>query len=255
MLKLSIDTRSLDKMARDLAKYKGTTRKHLSGATNLAAMDAKEHLVSVTPRYINKPTRWTLNSTFLKQSNQKNLEVTLGFKDYAVKGTPAADYLQPMIKGGARHRKGGENLIRGIAGARYMVPTGVTPVKFNQYGNISSGMYQKIYSDLRVQRDSGSTSNRRTRRRTEYNRDSKGRFSPGITKDKTRFFVGNPDDRGFGIYARVGRNKSGFHTIFTLHTRAPQYQARFPVSDILQKEFDRKFPSIFSRLVYKAHKT
>ena len=236
MLKLSIDTRSLDKMAKDLAQYKGTTRKHLSGAMNLAAKDAKEHLVSVTPRYINKPTRWTLNSTFLKQSNQNNLEVTLGFKDYAVKGTPAADYLQPMIKGGARHRKGGENLIRGIAGTRYMVPTGVHPVKFNQYGNISNGMYQKIYSDLRVLRQVGLTSNR-------------------AAGTRSRFFVGKPGGLPLGIYARVGRNKSGFHTIFTLHTRAPQYQARFPVSDILQKEFDRKFPSIFSRLVYKAHKT
>ena len=234
MITLSVDTRSLDKMAKELANYKGTTRKHLSGAMNLAAKDAKDHLVNVTPRYVNNPTRWTLNSTFVKQSNSQNLEVVLGFKDYAVKGTAAADYLRPLIKGGPRQRKGGENLISGIAGARYMVPTGVTPAKFNQYGNISTGMYQKIYSDLRVQRDSGVTSNRRTRKRTEYNRDSKGRFSPGITKDKTRFFVGNPDNRGFGIYARVGRNKSGFHTIFTLHTRAPQYKARFPVSDILQ---------------------
>ncbi|MEB3325837.1 MAG: hypothetical protein VKM17_10965, partial [Cyanobacteriota bacterium] len=139
-MRIKIDTKDLKRMAREVEKMEGKARKHLSGAMNLAALDSRDNLRRVTPRYIDRPTRWTVNSTFVKQSNQSNLEVTLGFKDYAVKGTPAAEYLQPMIKGGARKRKGGENRIYSIAGARYMVPTGVTPVKFNQYGNITSGM-------------------------------------------------------------------------------------------------------------------
>lgn len=233
-LNLTVDTRDLDKMARALAEYKGTTRKNMSGAMNLAAKDARQHLVDVTPRYVSKPTRWTLNSTFVKQSNSQNLEVVLGFKDYAVKGTPAAEYLEPMIKGGGRNRKGGENLLsaRGLGGQRYMVPTGVNPFKFNQYGNITSGNYTKLYSGLRAMRDQGSTSNRAAR-------------------TKSRFFVGEPNGLPLGIYARVGRKQKGFHTIFYL-TRQPKYEARFPVSDILQREFNRKFPGIFSRLVFKA---
>lgn len=228
-----IDTRDLDKMARSLAAMKGTTRKHMSGAMNLAAKDAREHLVAVTPRYIDKPTRWTLNSTFVKQSKPENLEVVLGFKDYAVKGTAAADYLQPMIKGGGRKRKGGENLLaaKGLGGRRYMVPTGATPFKLNQYGNITSGNYTKLYSGLRANRDQGVTSNRGS-------------------GTKSRFFVGEPNGLPLGIYARVGRKQQGFHTIFYL-TRQPKYEARFPVSEILQREFTRKFPGIFSRLVFR----
>ena len=59
------------------------------------------------------PTPFTRNSTFVKFASPRKLESSVGFKDFAPKGTPAAKYLQPIVAGeprragDARGRDGG----------------------------------------------------------------------------------------------------------------------------------------------------
>ena len=78
-------------------------------AMTRSAKAAQLELKAQTPRYINNPTRWTLNSTFVKPATEQKLITTVGFKDYSSSGTPAAKYLNPQVVGGRRGPKGFEN--------------------------------------------------------------------------------------------------------------------------------------------------
>ena len=248
----TLDTSQLDKLARFTSAVRGNLDKDLAKAMTLAAYDARDYLKNVTPRYVDRPTKWTLNSMFVEKAKPGNLTTRFGFKDTAVKGTPAAKYLQPMVGGGRRPEKRSESAMqaRGVLrGHEYLVPAearpngGVYPLKLDQYGNVRGADMVRILSRVKGLREQGATQNVSGARRSQRKRN------------QSDFFVGTPGGLPRGIYARVGprpRNGGlarGFHTIFHI-TRQPQYAPQFPVKDILAKKFNEKFPSIFERLVF-----
>ena len=247
-LNFTLDTSQLDKLARFTSAVRGNLDKDIAKAMTLAAYDARDYLKNVTPRYIDQPTKWTLNSVFIEKAKPGNLTTRFGFKDTAVKGTPAAKYLQPMVGGEPRGFKRYEEAMqsRGVLrGYEYIVPSDVHPLKLNAYGNLSAATYTQVLSRLGGLREQGSLGNVSGARRSQRKRR------------QADFFVGEPGGLPRGIYARVGprpRNGGlarGFHTVFYI-TRQPRYQATFPVQQILSKKFAEKFPSIFERLVFKA---
>ena len=93
----TLDTSQLDKLARFTSAVRGNLDQDLAKAMTLAAYDARDYLKNVTPRYVDRPTKWTLNSMFVEKAKPGNLTTRFGFKDTAVKCTPAAKYLQPMV--------------------------------------------------------------------------------------------------------------------------------------------------------------
>jgi hypothetical protein len=81
-------------------------------AMTRSAKSAEAEVKKQTPRYINNPTRWTLNSTFVKPATESRLTTIVGFKDYSSSGTAAAKYLQLQAKGGTARPKGYEKLLQ-----------------------------------------------------------------------------------------------------------------------------------------------
>lgn len=242
-----IDVSQLDQLAAFTSAVRGNLEKDLARAITLAAYDARDHLKGLTPRYVDRPTKWTVNAVFVEPAKPGKLSARFGFKDTAVKGTPAAKYLQPMVGGGRRELKRSERQLQGsgvLRGYEFMVPADVHPLRLNTYGNLSGPTYVQVLSRLKGFSSEGSTQNVSGARRSQRKRR------------QSDYFVGTPGGLPRGIYARVGprpRNGGlarGFHTVFYL-TQQPRYQATFPVRQILSQEFSRKFPGIFERLVFK----
>ena len=209
----------------------------IAKAMTESAKKAQVALKAQTPRYVNRPTSFTLNSTFVRYASPKNLEAWVGFKDFASKGTPAAKYLQPMVSGTPRSQKASERQLIAsgvLPPGSFIVPTGVTPLRLNQYGNLSGSTYTQMLSRLKALGEQGYTANASRSARSQSKRSQRD------------FFVGRPNGLPLGIYARVGKRPKGgglprgFHTVFYV-TRQPQYRATFPVQKILDSTFKSPF--------------
>ena len=202
-----------------------------------AAKAAQQELKQVTPRYIDRPVPFTLNSTYVRFASPSKLVVEVGFKEFASKGTPAGKYLQPMISGGGRRLKSTERQLQSrglLPTGSYIIPTGVYPLRLNQYGNLSGGTYTQVLSRLRGFGEQGYTANVSGSARSQAKRRERD------------YFIGRPGGLPLGIYARVGRRPrsgglpQGFHTVFYV-TRQPRYSPTFPVPHILESTFTRSF--------------
>lgn len=192
------------------------------------AKDAQKELKANMSRYIEGgPVSFTLNSTFVKFAKPSNLSVEVGFKQFASKGTAAGRYLQPMAAGGSRPAKSTERQLRNAGLLRsneFITPANVHPLKVNAYGNISGGMYTQMLSRLKALGEQG----------------YQGNIASNAPTSKRSYFIGTPGGFPRGIYARVGKKKRGFHTVFYI-TRQPKYSPTFPIADILNAAYARSW--------------
>lgn len=209
----------------------------IAKAMTQSAKKSQAALKVQTPRYVDRPTPFTLNSTFVRFASPRNLEAWVGFKDFASKGTPAAKYLQPMIGGGGRAAKRSELQLQRsglLRPGEYLVPTGVTPLTLNRYGNVPASKYTQVLSRLKAFGEQGYTANVSGSARSQAKRR------------QADYFIGTPGGLPRGIYARVGRRPRGggvargFHTVFYI-TRQPTYTGRFPVQKILDNTYRNTF--------------
>ena len=125
-----------------------------SYAINTVARKVRDAEKEEIKRVFDEPTRWTVNSIFINPSSKNDLEAVVWLKDWAPKGTPAADYLQPHIQGGPRQLKRYEKALKRkgmLKAGEYTVPANT--FKKNRYGNISQGQYTKMLSNVGAQND------------------------------------------------------------------------------------------------------
>jgi len=217
----------------------------IAKAMTESAKKSQAALKAQTPRYVDRPVAFTMNSTFVRFATPRKLEAWVGFKDYASKGTPAAKYLQPMVGGGVRRQKASERQLvaSGVLPPNsFIVPTGVTPLKLNAYGNLSASTYTQVLSRVKSLGEQGYTANVSGARRSQAKRSQRD------------YFVGRPGGLPLGIYARLGKRPMngglprGFHTVFYV-TGQPRYQPTFPVRKILDNTFTNTFgPNLRSAL-------
>lgn len=225
-----------------------------------AAKDARQYLREVTPRYIDRPTTWTLNSTFVKFATPRRLTSEVGFK-YFGGGVPAGRYLETLARGGSRAAKSTERQLQQagvLRSGQFIVPTGVTPLKLNSFGNLSGSSYTQVLSRLGAMTVQGSSQNvNKTATRSNNKRASRDFFAAnisghyGIMARVGKAPKGNPGGLGRPITSNLRR---GYHTVFYV-TRQPRYQPRFPIQTILQTTFNARYASIFpSRLARELEK-
>lgn len=129
-------------------------------ALNKTAERVKVHVVKqVLPKYIDRPTRWTLNAVMVRNATRNALEARVLLKDrrYSAKASgAAADYLNPMIEGGDRNEKNFERRLKRIGLIRrdqYAVPGG--DVRLNRFGNIPASISDHIMRDLKAYAEAG----------------------------------------------------------------------------------------------------
>jgi hypothetical protein len=217
-------------------------------AMTRSAKAAQTAIRERTPFYIDNPTRWTLNSTFVRPATEARLSVIVGFKDYSSSGVPAARYMQQQVSGGRRGPKPFENLLRrrGLLGAgEFAVTTGNDPLPHNTYGNVAASRYVQVLSRLAALREAGSTGNRTDSARSKGKRKQVDYFVATIKGNKAIF--ARKADRSIGL-------------VFQITNQAPTYTGKFPVPHILTESFSSAFDVEFKRAVqgqidYQARKT
>ena len=129
-------------------------------AINRTAERVQVHIVKqVLPKYIDRPTRWTLNAVMVRNATRRALEARVLLKDRrhsAKAASAAADYLNPMIEGGDRNEKNFERRLKRIGLIRrdqYAVPGG--DVRLNKFGNIPASVSDHILRDLKAYAEAG----------------------------------------------------------------------------------------------------
>lgn len=132
-LKLSV-TSNLDELTKYFTELeKGQVPFAASRAINAVAKIAQGDLRAEMGKVFDRPKPFTMNSLYVKNSNKRNLTATVGHKDQASNGTPAAEYLQSEISGGERKQTPFERIF-GVFGNGALVPTGA---KRDRFGGVA----------------------------------------------------------------------------------------------------------------------
>ena len=120
-------------------------------AMTLTGQYAQNKLKVALSAAIDRPTPYTMNSTFVTFASPSKLFMEVGIKNKTRSGRiPAGRYLQALIKGQQPTTKAVDLAASKIAGYRgVLTPSQKSPVKLNRYGNISLGNYKKVVGGAR----------------------------------------------------------------------------------------------------------
>ena len=121
-------------------------------AMTLTGQYAQNKLKVAMEAAIDRPTPYTMNSTFVTFASPSKLFMEVGIKNQARSGRiPAGRYLQALIKGQTPTTKAVDLAASKIAGYRgVLTPSQKSPVKLNRYGNVSLGNYKKVVGGART---------------------------------------------------------------------------------------------------------
>lgn len=193
-------------------------------ALNRTAQNVKDAEITAMKAAFDRPTRFTLNSLFIKPAKKNRLQAVVWVKDYASKAAPPTRWLLPEVMGGNRSAKRSETLLS----ARSILPSGkaLMPgkgVRLDAHGNISRGMMQKILSGLGAQGDK--LANSTDSRRSEGNRK--------------RFFVLGKGSGAIGIAERKGKRSIAMVLAFG---KSPSYGSRLDFYGVASRTITRRLP-------------
>jgi hypothetical protein len=209
------------------------------------------------------PTAWTSNSLFVDRATKTKPVATVGFKDKSSirvtttnkgRGTPAANYMGPLVDGGPRNLKGFESALRWA----YILPPGmyIAPGKacpLDAHGNIPHSFIMKILSYFKAsERWSGHTSNitdkGRAKLKAGTRRNVGHEYFVSYGKGRTQHLPP-------GIYIRY--SGTGTKTIrpIMMFVKSPAYQKRIPFHETAQKIIDIKLKFNFDNAMREAIRT
>lgn len=198
-------------------------------ALTKTAQDIREEERRVMAEVFDRPTRFTLNSLFVRPATKANLSAEVYFKE-GFGSVPAWRYLGPQVEGGPRRHKSFERaLIRaGVMRADEFAVPGAG-VNLDQHGNMRGGEITRILSQLNASPDP--TQNIGARGPRRRSRRNAGRYF--LLRGR-----GAPD----GIYHRGSGREIKPVLIFV---RSPQYSKRFPFYETARRVFDQRFAARF----------
>jgi hypothetical protein len=227
---------------RDLNRLERHAKFAQAVALTRVAQYAQGDLIQGTRRAFDRPTAFTLNSTYVKPATPSRLMAEVGFKG----GTESRPhYLAAEVTGGSRTVKRFEQLLKraGMLGAtEYIVPASGFPL--DPYGNVSRSVYAAILSDLQAHPDEASRSTAGSRAKRSRRRQ--------IVKRAVYFATKPGDGLPLGIYQRV---RTGFGSAIRgvfMFVREPRYRARLPLLEIVTKAYDRHIVDELNRQLANA---
>lgn len=237
MINVKFDT---DKLSRDLDEI---GRKQLPFAAAKAmtktAQLVRNKMRQEMMRNFDRPTRYTLNSLYIKPAKKTDLSAAVFFKDewsVGSAGTPATKFLSPHVEGGGRgHRSSERKLINAgvMPGGLFAVPGRDAPL--NAYGNITGGKWRQITSGLSADQDVAGFQSNITAKSARRNR-KRGRY----------FNIGG---RGIGL------RQGGDVKVMLWFVRAPRYQKRLDFYGIGEQIIREHLPLEFSKAFAEAMRT
>lgn len=217
----------ISRLPKDLEAWDKNRRFAVAVGITWTGQEVKGHLRQKMEQVFDKPTRWTLNSLFLKPAKRDDYNAKVFFKDFAPKGTPAGVYLDAQISGGDRNVKRAEQHLRRrgfLKGDMYLVPG--RDAKLNAYGNLRKGQVTKALSDVGAQ------------------------FNPEQNTSKRRkkyFWLTQAGRRPAGIYYRT----SGQLRSFMIAVKKPAYRQRLDFYGEARKITHRRLGKNISKAMRK----
>jgi hypothetical protein len=184
-------------------------------------------------RYIDRPTPFTQQSTYVSFANPNRMRAEVGFKQFATKGTPAGVYLSAMARGGDRTAKRSEGVLRrggAIGSSQYIVPR--RDWQGDPYGNVPKGTMSMVLSQLKAYRGDLRSLNASDSARSQRKRQTAGQF-----------FMSR-SGRAILYRAPGASGRASTETAFMVLDDAPNYERRFPIVRILNEEVDRAYPRL-----------
>lgn len=244
---MQVDVRSdIDRLTKRLSDIQ---RRHIPFAAAAALTDsakaAQADVRTQMQRVFDAPTKFTLNSLFIKPATKQKLEAEVFFKDQseAGKGVPAGKYLQAELEGGPRRHKRFE---RALIAAGVM-PTGYyavpsTALSLDANGNVPRSLQVKLLSDLRAFPDVGTRSNRLTRAEVDERNKTRGKGRKAKFR-ASRYFVRKPNTLTGtappGIYHKTA--EGGAQPVF-IFVRTPTYGRALKFPEIVTASVRDTFP-------------
>jgi len=229
--------KGLDQMKQFLLAMEGKANRPAAVALTRTARHVERQVKAQAPRFIDRPTAWTMRSTFVKPARPDKLEVQVGFKDWANTGTAAADYLQPIAAGGSRPLKPFEKRLQSkgiLPFGQYAAPAGINPYRLNQYGNLPANQYMQVLSRLGALRNIGTMQNATGSRRSRAKQINRPIFVTEVNGHRG-IFTRNPGSREpIPVFWFIGK---------------PSYRQSFPVQRIMQETFASQWPIEFEKAI------
>lgn len=187
-------------------------------ALTRTAQAAQKGIVAQMPRAFDRPTRFTLNSTFIKPASVQKLAAQVAVKNVATGGTAPESPMLPEVFGGARNPKRFERALRhaGVLSAGQYAVAGRGAAK-DASGNL-------LRSDIAGAIAAGSA--------------AKGRAG----KRRDGYFVAGRR----GVFKRVGPNVT---SILIFVDQPPQYRTRLDFGAIAEQAAQEHFRAEFGKAV------
>lgn len=186
---------------------------------------AQEEIKKAMPQVFDRPTRYTLNSTYLRPATKQRLEALVKIKDENFKGLAANKWLHAEVFGGTRNMKRSERSlqIKGyLKDGEQIVPG--KGVALDQHGNIRSGTMTKILSVAKASAD-------------PYQNETTASKKRNRKRGKAQYFVGSPGGGRLprGVYERTGTGLNSMIKPVLIFTKPGRYKKRLPFHDIVAK--------------------
>lgn len=235
---------NIDEMAKNMGMLEKDIPFMAAYALTKTAQDIQAAEVAEMQSVFDRPTRFTLNSLYVKPATKEDLSAAV-FPKAGFGSIPAWRFLGPQIQGGPRQKKAHERALEraGILQANeYAVPG--AGVKLDAHGNIPGPTIVRILSQVgAAERGVGYLANMTGRSRKRAVRRAGGQFfvmrergvPPGIYQ---RVSQGSPMKGG------VGPTRNRVLPIL-LFVSAPNYQQRFRFYDIANEKFAENFDRHF----------
>ncbi|MFN3417406.1 MAG: hypothetical protein ACK4ZD_13945 [Caldimonas sp.] len=178
-------------------------------ALTRTAKRAQQAIIAEMPQVFDRPTPYTLNSTFVQPASVKTMTARVAVKDWASNnGTLPEDYLLPAVLGGGRKEKRFERNLRyaGLLARGERAVLG-QEAPLDAFGNLRRGEMQRILK----------------------------------TDENALYFVGRVK-RTRGVWRREGRR---LRPVLVFVRRAPQYRARLDFDGIAERTTREFFEAEF----------
>jgi len=257
---LTVDTSQVSRLsttvARLMGQYEWIAAKAMTESVKITRVALQREILN---KVEGGPTPWTRRGLIVRYASRNNLQAMVGFQygegsfndsEFTRKagGVPAGRYMGLNARGGDRRPKGSELQLRraGLIGNDQFLVPNAKGVRLNAQGNLPGAEYQRILSRLRGFSAAGSNQN------TAAGAGSRGRKAADYFL--MRYEGGQPANRhtlgaspAF-VARRVGRR--GFVPALWI-TDQPNYERRFPIRLVAEREFARAFPIQFERALAK----
>lgn len=237
----------IDKLLPKLATLNDSNMRYaVARALTKTGQFAQKSIREAMPHVFDRPTPYTLNSTYLKPATKNDLEALVKIKDESFKGIAPNKWLFTEVAGGQRNMKRSEKSlqIKGYLKANEQIVPG-SGAQLDGYGNVRAGQMSKILSAVQASSDPYQNATTASRKR--------GRSK----KRKSEYFVGAPGGGRLpmGVYQRTGFGFGSAIKPVLIFAKKGNYRKRLPFHDIVTKVVERNFADQLQVAIYNAMQT